>query len=73
MGRQLALDGHDVPVLRPVRPIRFPTGPGHTQDFEVTLTAAGDYAVDVQRFGYTSGVGVTTGPVTTVPLRARER
>jgi manganese oxidase len=67
MGRQVALDGHDVP-FRPVdRPMRFPTGPGHTLDFVFTPQAPGDYALDVQR----NGIGVPSGPVTTAPIRVR--
>jgi hypothetical protein len=67
----LALDGHDVASDRPLMmPARYPTGPGHTRDMSFTPTAPGDYALDVGRF-LNIGPGVTTGPVTTLPIRVR--
>jgi hypothetical protein len=52
-------------------PMRFPTGPGHTQDYSFTPDAAGNSALDVQRNGNIIGVAGTIGPLTTVPIRVR--
>ena len=67
----LALDGHDVLSGPPVMvPARYPTGPGHTRDMSFTPTAPGDYSLDMVRF-LNFAAGVTTGPVTTLPIRVR--
>jgi FtsP/CotA-like multicopper oxidase with cupredoxin domain len=60
--RSFGLDAAENPnaVLRPVQ---YPTGPGHTRDVAITFDSPGDYSLIAQR--------VTGGSTTTVPIRVR--
>jgi hypothetical protein len=46
-----------------LRPVQYPTGPGHTRDVAITFDSPGDYSLIAQR--------VTGGPTTAVPIRVR--
>lgn len=69
----IAQDGHDVDAtfLNVVRPMRFPTGPGHTRDYVFTPTVAGDYTLAAQRIVSGTVSGMTAGPITTLRIRVR--
>jgi FtsP/CotA-like multicopper oxidase with cupredoxin domain len=70
--RLIAFDGHDLPSgVLVSRPLRQPTGPGHTLDFAFTPGALGDYALVFDRLAKGAGPGVTVGQATTVPIRVR--
>jgi hypothetical protein len=62
LARSFGLDAAENPnaVLRPVQ---YPTGPGHTRDVAITFDSPGDYSLIAQR--------VTGGSTTTVPIRVR--
>jgi len=62
LARSFGLDAAENPNAI-LRPVQYPTGPGHTRDVAIAFDAAGDYTLTAQR--------VTGGPTTTVPIRVR--
>lgn len=62
LARSFGLDATENPSV-PLRPVQYPTGPGHTRDVAITFDAPGDYSLVAQR--------LTGGPTTTVPIRVR--
>jgi len=69
-GSLVAFDGHDTPPLPP-RTLVTAAGPGHTNDFIFTPTVPGDYSLSAQRLVTGGAIGMTTGPLTSVPIRVR--
>ena len=62
LARSFGLDAWETPNVA-LRPVQYPTGPGHTRDVGITFDAPGDYSLAAQR---------TTGGATTVmPIRVR--
>jgi len=64
LARSFALDAWETPNI-PLRPVQYPTGPGHTRDIAVTFDTPGDYALVAQR--------TTGGATTTAPIRVRPK
>jgi len=62
LARSFGLDAAENPNAI-LRPVQYPTGPGHTRDVAITFDSPGDYSLIAQR--------VTGGPTTTVPIRVR--
>jgi FtsP/CotA-like multicopper oxidase with cupredoxin domain len=62
LARSFGLDAAENPNA-PLRPVQYPTGPGHTRDVAITFDAPGLYSLTAQR--------VTGGPTTMVPIRVR--
>lgn len=62
LARSFGLDAWETPNL-PLRPVLYPTGPGHTRDVAVTFEAPGMYALTAQR--------TTGGQTTSQAIRVR--
>ena len=62
LARSFGLDAAENPNAM-LRPVQYPTGPGHTRDVAITFDAPGDYSLAVQRVG--------GGPPTTMPILVR--
>ncbi len=64
LARSFGIDAAEVSDA-PLRPVLYPTGPGHTRDVAITFDSPGDYALTAQR--------TTGGPTTTLPIRVRAK
>ena len=64
LARSFGLDAWETPNF-PLRPVQYPTGPGHTRDVAITFDAPGDYVLAAQR--------TTGGATTTVPIRVKPK
>ncbi|HMA23009.1 MAG TPA: multicopper oxidase domain-containing protein [Gemmatimonadaceae bacterium] len=62
LARSFGLDAAENPNAT-LRPVQYPTGPGHTRDVAITFDSPGDYSLIAQR--------ATGGSTTTVPIRVR--
>jgi FtsP/CotA-like multicopper oxidase with cupredoxin domain len=62
LARSFGLDASESPNA-PLRPVQYPTGPGHTRDVAITFDSSGVYSLVAQR--------LNGGRPTTVPIRVR--